>query len=260
MHSLLDEYAHRNALREVDIRVKLLLGLGGIIISVFSTSPAGPLFVAATISLAALLLARIPPRLYFTLLLIPLSFSLLSASVVALIHGRGDLLLSAYPLGYPLEIRADGANMGVLLVSRTLGSMCSLFFISLTTPMIEIFAGLRALAVPQFLIELSMMIYRYIFVFLDQATMIHNAQKMRLGDSDFKISLKSFAMLSSVLFLRSWEQGERIILAMDARCYDGRLDLLDQRRRADPTMILGVIAYLVAAFAVAFLTRGAKPF
>ena len=122
----------------------------------------------------------------------------------------------------------DGANLALLLIARTFGGMCSLFFIALTTPMIEIFAVLKSLHVPESVIELSMMIYRYIFVFLDQAAMIHNAQVMRLGDAGVKNSIHSFAMLSSVLFLRSWEQGERLIVAMDARCYDGKLDLIEQ--------------------------------
>jgi cobalt/nickel transport system permease protein len=134
--------------------------------------------------------------------------------------------------------------------------MCSLYFIALTTPMIEIFAVLKTLHIPQSVIELSMMIYRYIFVFLDQAAIIHSAQMMRLGDAGTKNSLNSFAMLCGVLFLRSWEQGERLIVAMDSRCYDGKLDLMEPALRATPRAILAVSAYLTASAAIAFLTRG----
>jgi len=134
--------------------------------------------------------------------------------------------------------------------------MCSLFFIALTTPMIEIFAVLKSLRIPGSVIELSMMIYRYIFVFLDQAAMIHSAQVMRLGDAGTKNSLNSFAMLCGVLFLRSWEQGERLVVAMDSRCYDGKLDLMEQAGRAGPGAIMAGAAYLTATAAIAVLTRG----
>jgi cobalt/nickel transport system permease protein len=133
--------------------------------------------------------------------------------------------------------------------------MCSLFFIALTTPMIEIFAVLKSLYIPESIIELSMMIYRYIFVFLDQAATIHSAQVMRLGDVRLRNSLNSFAMLSSVLFLRSWEQGERLIIAMDARCYNGKLDLMEQTGRAEPKAVFAVVIYLVAVAAIAVSTR-----
>ena len=228
MHNLLDDFAHSNALRETNARLKLLLGLGAIFFCVSSVTPIAPLFVAITMSLITVIMAKIPGRFYSQLLLLPLSFALLSTSVVAFMHGTGQTLFAVNIFGLSLSMREDGANLALLLMARTFGGMCSLFFIALTTPMIEIFAVLKSLHIPESVIELSMMIYRYIFVFLDQAAMIHSAQVMRLGDAGVKNSLHSFAMLSSVLFLRSWEQGERLMVTMDARCYDGKLDLMEQ--------------------------------
>jgi cobalt/nickel transport system permease protein len=256
MHNLLDDYAHDNAMRETSARLKLLLGLGAILISVSSPTPIAPLFLAITMSLITVILAKIPGRIYSRLLLVPLSFALLSAGVVAFMHGSGQTLFSVQLFGIDLAIREEGANLAALLIARTFGGMCSLYFIALTTPMIEIFAVLKTLHIPQSVIELSMMIYRYIFVFLDQAAMIHSAQMMRLGDAGTKNSLNSFAMLCGVLFLRSWEQGERLIVAMDSRCYDGKLDLMGPAAGATPRAILAVSAYLTIAAAIAFLTRG----
>jgi cobalt/nickel transport system permease protein len=100
-----------------------------------------------------------------------------------------------------------------------------------------------------------MLIYRYIFVLMDQAMMINSAQTMRLGHASLRGSFNSFSMLSGVLFLRAWEQGERLMVAMDSRCYDGRLDVFERRT---PIMLhgtLAVIGYLAAVAAIAFLTR-----
>jgi cobalt/nickel transport system permease protein len=258
MHNLLDDYAHGNALRETSARLKLFLGLGAILLCVSSTTPIAPIFVAITMSLITVMLAKIPGRIYSRLLLVPLSFALLSAGVVAFMHGSGQTLFSVQLNGLDLAVREEGANLAALLIARTFGGMCSLYFIALTTPMIEIFAVLKTLHIPQSVIELSMMIYRYIFVFLDQAAMIHSAQMMRLGDSGTRNSLNSFAMLCSVLFLHSWEQGERLIVAMDSRCYDGKLDLMEQTEGAKPGAVLAVAAYLATATAIAVLTRGVQ--
>lgn len=255
MHDLLDDYAQSNALRDTNPRLKLLLGLGAILLCVFSVTPIAPLFIAVTIGLITVKLAKIPWRFYSTLLLIPLSFALLSAIVVAFMTGTGDQLFDINVLGFNLDISTDGANLALLLIARTFGGMCSLFFIALTTPMIEIFSDLKSLGVPETVIDLSMMIYRYIFVFLDQARVIHNAQVMRLGDAGIKKSLNSFAMLSSVLFLRAWEQGERLIIAMDARCYNGKLNIMEQSGKAEPKEIFGVLGYMIAIVAIAFITR-----
>jgi cobalt/nickel transport system permease protein len=260
MHNLLDDYAHGNALREINARLKLLLGLGAILLCVSSPTPAAPLFVAVTLSLATIILAKIPGRIYLRLLLVPLSFALLSAGVVAFMHGSGQTLFSLDLFGYSPAIREEGANLAGLLIARTFGGMCSLFFIALTTPMIEIFAVLKSLRIPGSVIDLSMMIYRYIFVFLDQAAMIHSAQVMRLGYAGTKRSLNSFAMLCSILFLRSWEQGERLFVAMDSRCYDGKLDLMEQAGRTRLRTILAAVVYLAAVVAIAVLTRGFQLF
>lgn len=255
MHDILDDYAHSNALRDTSPHLKLYLGIGCILISVSSTTPVAPLFVALTLSLAILVLAKIPGRIYSRLLLVPLSFALISAVVVAFMHGAGQPLYSMQLFGMTFSLREDGAELAVLLISRTFGGMCSLFFIALTTPMIEIFATLKSLHIPESVIELSMMIYRYIFVFLEQASRIHCAQVMRLGDAGARSSLTSFAMLSSVLFLRSWEQGERLIVAMDSRCYDGKLGLMEEENRAAPRQIIVVAVYLIAAATISVLSR-----
>ncbi len=258
MHNLLDDYALDNGLRDASPSLKLFLGLASMIICVSSSSPLAPLFVALTMSLATMLLAKIPGRIYSHLLLVPLSFALLSAAVVAFMHGGGTALIQLPLFGLDLAVREEGAKMAFLLLARTFGGMCSLYFIALTTPMIEIFATLRSLGIPSSIIELSMMIYRYIFVFLDQAARIHSAQVMRLGDVRARSAINSFAMLASVLFLRSWEQGERLVLAMDCRCYDGKLEMMEQAAKATGRQMLAAAAYLALASTIAVLSRDAS--
>jgi cobalt/nickel transport system permease protein len=255
MHDLLDDYAHSNALRNTSPRLKLLLGLGAMLLCVSSVTPIAPLFIAVTMSLIVVTLAKIPVRFYSTLLLIPLSFALLSSAVVAFMHGGGDQLFAFDIFGINLGIREGGANLALLLIARTFGGMCSLFFIALTTPMIEIFSVLKSLGLPDFLVDLSMLMYRYIFVFIDQAAVIHQAQVMRLGDAGIKNTINSHAILSGILFLRAWEQGERLIVAMDARCYDGKLSLMEYVGKAEPMAIFAVIGYMIVAAVIAFLTK-----
>ncbi|MFB3766199.1 MAG: cobalt ECF transporter T component CbiQ [Methanotrichaceae archaeon] len=255
MHDLLDDYAHSNALRNTSPRLKLLLGLGAMLLCISSTAPIAPLFVAVTMSLITVGLAKIPKRFYSALLMLPLSFALLSAAVVAFMHGGGDQLIAFNVLGITLSIQEGGANLALLLIARTFGGMCSLFFIAMTTPMIEIFSVLKSLGVPDFLVDLAMLMYRYIFVFIDQAALIHSAQVMRLGDAGFKNTLNSHTLLSSVLFIRAWEQGERLIVAMDARCYDGKLSLMEHVSKAEPRAIFAVTGYMAVVAALAFLTK-----
>ncbi len=257
MHDLLDDYAHSNALRNVNPRLKLLIGLASILICTFSVSPLAPATIAISMSMVIVLIAKIPARLYLRLLLLPLSFALFSSAAILFLQG-GEPLLSVNVFGLDIAAGREGANLAILLLSRTLGGTSALFFIAMTTPMIEIFSILKSLGIPAILIELSMLIYRYIFVLLDQAVMINSAQAMRLGNSNLKASLNSFSMLSSILFLRAWEQGERMMVAMDSRCYDGCLEVMEGEAILTPEGLIIGTCYIIAVIVIAALTQGFK--
>jgi cobalt/nickel transport system permease protein len=244
MEHYLDGYAQTNGLREVDTRFKLLLGLGAILITLSSSSPWAPLFIAVTMSMITIFLAKIPSHLYLTLLLIPLSFSIFSVLVILFVSGGGAPLFTLPLSGISLTVTTDSANLALLLLARTFGGMCSLFFIALSTPMIEIFSFMHSLRFPSPLIDLSMLVYHFIFVLVGETIAIYNAQTIRHGYTSLKRSVHSLAMLGGMLFIRSWQQGEELITAMDARCYDGKLELPGEQKKMRPLMIASIVSYL----------------
>ena len=134
--------------------------------------------------------------------------------------------------------------------------MCSLFFIALTTPMAEILEILQRLRVPAVFVDLTMLTYRFIFILIEEAGQIYRAQVMRLGYGRFRESIQSFGMLAGALFLRTWESGEALILAMDARCYDGRLTLPGEPRSISATAVAAALLYLLAALGILLSTGG----
>lgn len=145
--------------------------------------------------------------------------------------------------------------MAFLVLSRTLGGMCCLFFLSFTTPMVELFSVLKSWKLPEAFVELSMLIYRYIFVFLDVATSIKFAQSTRLGYKDLKTSFHSLAMLSSTLFIRALEQGEKLFISMNSRCYSGKLALFEARRPIKAPEIILTAAYFLSVLILHYLTK-----
>jgi len=255
MEENLDYYAQSNGLRDVNSYLKLILGMGAIFICVASQSLVAPLFILFTISAITLIFAKIPMRVYGELLLIPATFAGLSVIVILFLSGGGQPILSFSIAGVLLTATTGSANLALLVLVRTFGGMCSLFFISLTTPMVEIFSVMHTLRVPPVLIDLSMLIYHFIFVFIGQAIAIHNAQTIRHGYTSFKRSLNSTAMLGAMLFIRAWKEAEDLIIAMDSRCYDGKLELPGRQNTPKPFAILSVALYLALCISVAIITR-----
>ena len=153
MHNILEDVAQTDGLRETSSGLKLFIGLSSILISVSSPGPVAPLLVAASMSAALLVLARIPARFYVRLLLVPVLFAATSIAVVLFITGGGAVLIQVP--GLPLAVTVGGANLAVLLLARVFGGMCSLYFIALTTPMTEILDILRRLRVPAVCIDVA---------------------------------------------------------------------------------------------------------
>ncbi len=254
MYETLEDFAQTNGLRHVSPVLKLLLGAGSILLCVSSPGPLAPALIAVCTSLVTIGLARIPVRFYAGLLSIPVSFATMSTLVVLFLTGGGELL-ARIPVPYvTLTVTTGGVNLAVLLLARVFGGMCSLFFIALTTPMTEIFAVAQRLRVPEVFIDLAMLVYRFVFVFIEEAGMIYRSQVMRLGYGTFRESVRSFGMLAGALFLRTWESGEQMMLAMDARCYDGKFGMLDDIPPASAPALGAVALYLAGFLAISCLT------
>jgi cobalt/nickel transport system permease protein len=134
--------------------------------------------------------------------------------------------------------------------------MSALFFIALTTPMTDLFVVMRKCRVPDFVIDLAMIIYRTIFFLLDQVQQIYRAQVMRLGYSGWRESIHTFAMMCGAAFITSWDAGDDLVRAMDARCYDGKFALLGENRPVELRPLAALVTFIVVASAAVVASQG----
>jgi len=253
---LLEDVAQKNGLREVNTWVKLAAGLSALVLCLLSTGYAAPLFIALVLSTAVLLLARMDIRSYAELFLVPLWFALISAIVIVLISGGEHILWSWKPLSFfSLAVSRESINIGFFVLCRVIGSMSALLFIAVTTPMTDLFMVMRTCRIPDFVIDLAMIIYRMIFFLVDQVRQIYNAQMMRLGYSGWRESIQSFSMMCGAAFITSWDAGDDLIQAMDARCYDGKFALLGENRPVELRPLAALALFLVVASAAVVLSQ-----
>ncbi|TGC11028.1 cobalt ECF transporter T component CbiQ [Methanolobus halotolerans] len=255
MTHILDDYAILSPLRYKNNWLKLAIVTFGILAGVSSNSPLVPFFIAVCMSFATVYFGKIPLRFYMKLMAAPAGFVLVSVIIIAFFFGEGEKLFSFNIPGYTLGVSPAGLNMALLVLARTLGGMSCMFFLSLTTPMIELFSVLKATRFPDSFIEIAMMMYRYIFVFMEVALGVRYAQTVRLGYKDFRTSFRSMVMLGTNLFIRSWEQGEKLYLSMNSRCYDGKLMILEDKRPVKLTEFLLTSAYFSLVIIVFYFTR-----
>ncbi len=258
MNNMLDDYALISPLRHSNNYLKLSVVVVGLLFGVSATSPMTPMFIALCMSVATVVFAKVPVKFYLQLITLPLGFAATGSIIILFFFGSGHEIAAMNIAGYHLAISSQGLDMAAMVMMRTLSGMFCLLFLALTTPMVELFSVLKSSRVPDVIIELSMLIYRYIFVFLEVAASIKFAQTVRLGYKDILSSLRSTAMLAGTLFIRSWEQGEKLYLAMNSRCYDGKLAMFCPKNPISPPELLITSIYMVSIIVI-FITTDNIP-
>ena len=254
---LLEDIAQQNRLREVNTYTKLAAGLGAILLCLLSSSYVAPLFIALVFAAALIFIARIDPAIYAKAFVAPLLFAVLGAGAIILLAGGGEIFWSWQIFPWlSLSVTRESINQGVFVFFRVIGGTSSLLFIAFSTPMTDLFQVMRRARVPEEVLDLAMIIYRTIFLIMDQLVMVYQAQMMRLGYRTFRESIRSFATLAGAVFIASWEAGEDLTRAMEARCYEGKFAVLGEWRPFSLPSVLAVISFLsISAGVVAATTH-----
>lgn len=239
----IDRYAHTNALARISPTTKIFFALSMLLISVLSPLPALPILIFLVVTVLIFFYAEIPPRFFFNLLIYPLLLVATSCLFIALFFGYGNPLIQIPFPWFTWTIYNNGITMAYTTFFRVIGALSAQYFLVLTTSMTDIFITLRRIHLPKVLIEISLLIYRYIFVFMDVTNKMTTAQKLRLGTSGWAKRIRSTSLLAGNLFIRSLEQGERTFVAMNARGYDGNYRVLEDLPKAKTTTVALIVIF-----------------
>ena len=140
---------------------------------------------------------------------------------------------------------------GGLLCVRALAAVTCLYFLSLNTTMTDILGVLAKLHLPPLVIELMMLVYRFIFVLLETASAIMVSQESRLGNRTVGAGIRAFGGMTASLFILALRKSGALYDAMESRCYDGRIRVLPQENPAktEEMITIGAFELVLAALA-----------
>ncbi|GLW90784.1 cobalt ECF transporter T component CbiQ [Actinokineospora globicatena] len=132
-----------------------------------------------------------------------------------------------------------------IVVKGTLGVLVSLTLAATTTPG-ELIVGLQRLRVPTMVITIATLMLRYLDVIAAEARRMRIARICRGHDPRFLWQVGATARGIGTLFIRSYERGERVHLAMVSRGWTGAMP--DQGRPAGrAAWLLGLAPTALAA-------------
>lgn len=226
MNIHIDTLAYSNRLRHLPPTQKLLFALIVLLLASLSHYPV-QIVIFIWMSVWIVIYAGIPRQIYGLMMLGVVTF--LVTSLPALVFeyvGRMSPEIrvdSLWQMGVGsgqiyLSLRGSIRASEVLL--RSLASTSALFFIVLTIPAIELATTCQKIGCPPILIELSLLVYRFIFLFADTAQKIVTAQVSRGGYRNHRLRMNSLNLLVRQLIQRTANRYQQLTLGVKARGFE----------------------------------------
>ncbi len=226
-------------------------------LSLISRSPMIGLILSILMLILIVVVGGLDLREYLSLLCVPVSFLLVSGLALLFEYNLQPAGVINLPIfhGFLIVSRLS-QQRAALVMARALGAISCLYLLSLTTTMSEIIGVLRRIHVPDIVIELMYLIYRYIFILLEMHRSMKDAAKSRLGFIDFSTGLRTTGHIYANLLARSYRKADANFNAMESRCYRGKIRFLENKKRLTPLSIFVTICIISITFGFTLAFHG----
>jgi cobalt/nickel transport system permease protein len=203
-------------IHRLDPRAKIA-GLAGITVVGVSTPPREwPVLVACALALAAIAaLARVGPGVIWSRARVVLPLVVFVALFVPFVRGGERVQLG------PLAVSRDGLTTFAGVGSKALIGTVSAVLLGATTSFPDVLHGLERMRAPRLLTLIAAFMYRYLFVIGGEVRRMRVALAARGYRPRHALQAAAIGRVATALFLRTYDRGERVYVAMLARGYGG---------------------------------------
>jgi cobalt/nickel transport system permease protein len=210
-------YHGHSALHRAQPHHKLLALLGFVVVVVATPKDWFPAYAGYLLLLVGVVvLSQVPPPYLLRRMVVELPFVVFAALMPFVATGPRTELLG-------LTVSEPGLLAGwALLAKGTLGVLASLLLAATTEPQ-DLLRGLERLRLPQQLVQIMGFMIRYLDVVTGEMRRMKVARDSRGFTARNPRHWPVVARSAGALFIRSYERGERVHLAMVSRGYTGRL-------------------------------------
>lgn len=227
--------------------VKLISAIIIIVFTVFSQQIIVPIIMEIFL-LLILYLSKVPIKDAFKRIVLLLPFGGAIIIFQPFIHPGNVLWAYSW-----MQITDAGLNWAILLFGRLITSLTAIVLLSSTSPMQEIVASFRKLKMPKELAMILSITVRFLFVFIDELTTIRNAQKSRNFNIHSKLVpyrwiVRQVGYTIAMMFLKSYEQGERVHKSMISRGFSDTSQLFNEKtqlEKSDYIYLISIITIMI---------------
>lgn len=252
----IDLYAYSSKMRNINPKFKIVFAVLSLILCILANNIYVSLFISITMGIITIYMGGVKFHDYISLLTIPIAFMIMGSIAIAV--GFSTKPLGQYNLNLHLfYMYTSNENIirALEVIMKALGAVSALYMMTLSTNASEIISTLRNIHIPKIIIELMNLIYRFIFILIDVQCKMKNSAQSRLGYVDFKTSCYSFGSTAGNLLIVSMKKANAYYDAMVSRCYDGKMNFLEEEKKIKAKHIIGALAYFACVIIVWIMMR-----
>ena len=218
----IDKYAYSNRWLAWRPEVKALVWLIGMVLAFQPLMWVKPILIIM-VAITTIYVTRVSVRQYLRWFYPILPFLALSIiGIVFTVSADRKSLVGAIPLfGTYFGLAKAMLPLGGQVALRSLTAIACTYWFAITTPFVQIIQILKRLHLPKAMIEVTMLMYRFIFIFIAACEQIYRAQKLRFGYDSMRLMIQSSGILAKMLFEQVLANYEMMTKALDAKLYDG---------------------------------------
>ena len=232
-----DYYAYASRMRSWNAGFKVLFSIISLLLCIACNNLFVSLAVIFFMGFLTVAVGGLKLHHYISMLLVPIIFLIFGTIAIAIgfsMHPVGQYHVHFLNLFYIYCSKASLLKAGNL-VFKALGAVSALYMMTLTTPL--------------------NMIYRYIFIMIDTHSRMKNSAESRLGYCDFKTSCYSFGQVASNLLVVSLKRGNNYYNALEARCYNGDLQFLEEEKQVKAGQVVMAVIFIIILLLIWFFTK-----
>jgi len=231
----LDPYQHRlSPIHALDARVKFVLTVAFILSASLTPVSAWPVYILLlALILSVEILSGVGAAYVLKRALLALPFVLAALPVIFTLEGQ--TLFQIHLGNWTVTASMEGLERFVSVALKSWLSVQAAIVLAACTQFPDLLQAMRAVGIPRLLVAMFGLMWRYLFVLVDESLRLMRARAARsgVGAGAGQRSGGSVAWRARVtggmagsLFLRAFERSDRIYVAMLSRGYDGEVRTL----------------------------------
>ena len=203
-------------LRDADARVKIVFVCGAITLNLLSTDWRTSAAIIALV-IGALLVDRGPAGKAILLRFLPGIMIATPLVILRTVMGPAPYAASLHAGPLTIGLSGPGLEAGILLAWKVMAGLAAAILLMTTTPLPRLLDALHWFRVPGIVVEVASLIYRYLFVLVEEGERMRNAQRLRSFKLHMGVNVADGSALVGSMFIRAYDRSERVANAQRMR-------------------------------------------